>query len=82
MTRISVAVIPNSKSALISKIGDTEYRVKVDAKAVGGKANERLVEILADHFSVRKSSVRIVKGALGRNKTVEISGALVPPSVP
>jgi uncharacterized protein (TIGR00251 family) len=68
---IKVRVTPNSKSPSVIKSGDS-YGVKVNAPAREGKANERLVEILADHFSAPKSRVRIVKGAGGREKLVEI----------
>ena len=70
--RISVTVVPNARSASVVRIADATYRVRVDAKALDGKANERLIEILAGHFSTKKSSVRIVAGLGSRKKSVEI----------
>jgi uncharacterized protein YggU (UPF0235/DUF167 family) len=49
------------------------YRVKVDAPARGGRANERLIAILAEHFDVPKSRIRILRGLASRDKLVEIS---------
>jgi uncharacterized protein (TIGR00251 family) len=69
---ISVKVVPNSKNPEIEKIGDGKYRVRVDEKAESGKANMRLVEMLAEHFKVPKSSVFISKGVKSRNKIIEI----------
>ncbi|TAL47389.1 DUF167 domain-containing protein [archaeon] len=68
---ISVRTIPNAKKPQILKEEDS-YKVKVDAQAQDGKANSRLIEILADHFGVSKSSVSIIKGLKSRNKIVEI----------
>jgi hypothetical protein len=69
---ISVKVVPNSKKSEVEKIGENNFKVKVDAKAEDGKANRRLVEILAEHFKVAKSSVVILKGMKSRNKIIEI----------
>lgn len=71
MRLLQVRVIPNAKK---SRILDEDGRLKVylTAPASEGKANKALVEVLADHFGVRKSEVRIVKGEKGRDKVVEI----------
>jgi hypothetical protein len=69
---VNVKVVPNSKKSGVERIGENDFRIKVDAKAEGGKANRRLVEIIAEFFNVPKSSVRIVKGFKNRNKIIEI----------
>ncbi len=71
--RIQVKVIPNSKEAKVEKEGEGVLRVRVDAPTKEGKANKRLIELLAEYFSKPKSSVRIVKGLSSRNKVVEIN---------
>ena len=70
--RIQVKVIPNSKEAKVEKESEGVLRVRVDAPTKEGKANKRLIELLAEYFSKPKSSVRIVKGLSSRNKVVEI----------
>jgi hypothetical protein len=45
----------------------------VDAPALEGKANKRLIEIIAEHFNVSKSSIKILKGFKNRNKIIEIN---------
>ena len=67
-------VIPNAKKPLIEKEDRNVYLVRVDAPAVGGKANKRLIELLAKHFGVRKSAIRIIKGEKSREKIIEIAG--------
>ena len=71
--RISVTVKPNSKREEVVPAGEREYVVRVSAPPVEGKANERVVELLAKHFGVPKSRVTIVRGASGRKKAVEIA---------
>lgn len=69
---ISVRVIPNAKRPSITREGSSSYKVKVDAPAVEGKANGRLIEIIAEYFGVRKSEISIENGAKGRKKVVRI----------
>ncbi len=71
--RIRVAVVPNAKTPEILKVGEGEYRVRVNARATEGRANERLIELLAGHFGIPKSRVRIIRGVRGRNKVVEVA---------
>jgi len=68
---IKVHVVPNAKRMSIKK-EDDYYIVHIDAPPLGGKANKRLIEILAGYFGVKKSNVTIVKGIRSREKLVEI----------
>lgn len=72
MKTLQVRVTPNAKQ---NKIVDEGERLKVylTASPTDGKANKALIELLATHFGVKKSSVRIVKGEKSRNKVVEIA---------
>jgi uncharacterized protein len=69
---LSVTVKPNAKSATITKLSDTEYRVSVHAPAEDGKANRAVIELLAEYFGVPKSAIKIVRGQFARKKWVEI----------
>lgn len=69
--RIRVKVIPNAKRSSVEKLKDY-YKVRVDAPPIRGKANKRLTEILAKHFNVPRSKIRIVKGQKLRMKEVEV----------
>ncbi|MFH0928812.1 MAG: DUF167 domain-containing protein [Candidatus Aenigmatarchaeota archaeon] len=71
--KINVFVKPNSKYSQVEKISDYDYKVRVDAPATDGDANARLIEILAEHFEVAKTSVSIVKGFKSKRKIVSIS---------
>ena len=68
---LRVRVTPNAKRALVTKIAENEYEAKVDQIAEDGKANKRLLEILADYLGVKKSQLSIVSGARSRDKLIE-----------
>lgn len=70
--RISVRVTPNAKKAQVEAVGENAYRVKVNAKAQDGKANVRLIEILAEHFNVPFAAISIISGATSREKAIDI----------
>jgi len=53
-------------------IGQNELRVDIDAPAVDNKANNRLVEILAEYLNMPKSSLNLKIGAKSRLKILEI----------
>jgi len=70
--KINIVVIPNSKVSEVIKLGEDNYKIRVDAPAFEGKANERLIEILAEYFKVSKSSISIIKGFKNKNKIIGI----------
>jgi len=71
---VKVRVIPNApENEVVSRIGSV-LRVKVNAPAVDDKANAALKKYLAEFFEVSSKTVNIIRGANGREKTVEISG--------
>ncbi|MBM3933606.1 MAG: DUF167 domain-containing protein [SAR202 cluster bacterium] len=55
---------------------DAQGRVKVYTTIApeGGKANEAVVEVLAERLGLSKSAVGIVRGQTTRNKLVSIKG--------
>ncbi|HIG97726.1 MAG TPA: DUF167 domain-containing protein [Candidatus Aenigmarchaeota archaeon] len=68
---ISVKVVPNASRNRVLKDGEV-YRVYVNSPAADGKANKALIDVLSEHFSVKKNTIRIVRGEKSKNKTVEI----------
>ena len=70
--KLQIAVKPNARRAGVEKLADGTYRVSVNAPPREGRANEAVIEALADFFGVPKSSIRIVMGVSGRKKVVEI----------
>jgi uncharacterized protein len=72
-SRLWVTVKPRSKKSAVKKISEGEYTVSVNAPAREGKANEAVIELLARHFSVPKSSIRIIRGQTARRKLIALS---------
>lgn len=71
---IRVRVIPNAKhSEVMNRVGSI-VRVRIAAPAVEGKANDELVEFLAEFFSVKNRDVTILRGEKGKEKTIQIEG--------
>ncbi len=70
--KLNVTVIPNAKNPEVTKISETEYKIRVDAPASEGRANKRLIEILSEQLKVSKSSISIIKGMKCKNKIVEV----------
>lgn len=70
--RIYVKVIPRSSQNKIERLENGEYRVKLIAPPVDGRANQALVELLAEYFDVSKSKISIVGGKTFSKKMVDI----------
>ncbi len=74
MTTIDIKVQPNAKRGEIVMGLDGRVYVKVPAPPREGRANQAVVELIADRLGIRKSAVTIVRGHSGRNKTLAIAG--------
>jgi uncharacterized protein (TIGR00251 family) len=70
--KIQVKVKPNSRTEGISPEGDS-FIVKVKEPPKEGKANQAVIKLLAEHFSVPQSRVSILSGFRSKNKVVEIA---------
>jgi len=70
---ITVKAKPSARENKIQEIGENEYRISVTEPPVQGRANYAIIELLADHFNVSKSDVKLVSGFRSREKTFEIN---------
>jgi uncharacterized protein len=70
--RIYVKVVPKSSRNKIEKISEEEYKVRLTAPPVDGKANEMLIKILSEFFSVSKNCINIVGGKTSKMKIIDI----------
>jgi uncharacterized protein (TIGR00251 family) len=68
---IEIKVIPGAKKNLF-KAQEGGVKVYLTAPPVDGKANEALVEFLAQHYGIRSSRIEIIKGLKSRNKVINI----------
>lgn len=70
--KIWVMVKPLAKHENVILESDGELLVSVNAPAKEGKANSRLIELLAEYFHTAKSNIRILRGHSSRKKLIEI----------
>lgn len=71
--RVDVRVIPRSSKNEITWEGDT-LKARLTAPPVDGAANTALLTLLAERLHIPKHALRIIHGAAGRHKIVEIEG--------
>ncbi len=72
--KIAVRTQPNARHDDVIGLRDGVLVVRVQAPALGGRANKALCRLLAKHVGVAPSNVTIVRGARSRDKLVEIDG--------
>ena len=70
--KIRVKVKPNSRIEEVSQEGDS-FIVKVKEPPKEGKANRAVIKLLAEHFGVSQSQVKICSGFRSKNKVVEVA---------
>ncbi|MGC8649227.1 MAG: DUF167 domain-containing protein [Candidatus Micrarchaeia archaeon] len=70
--KINIVVTSNAKANNIIKVDKFNYKLKINAPAIDGKANEKLIEVLSEYFNKNKSKIKIIKGLKSRNKIIEI----------
>lgn len=69
---IRVKVIANSSKDSIERISDEEFRVHLKEKAIKGKANKALIELLSEYFGKKKSQIKIIRGQISNIKYIEV----------
>jgi uncharacterized protein YggU (UPF0235/DUF167 family) len=73
-TRLRLRVAPGASApGVVGRHGDA-WKVRVAAAPERGRANEAVLELLADTLAVPRASLTLVSGGGSRNKIVELSG--------
>lgn len=70
---ITVTIKPNAKHR--EEVVDSEgggFTIYTKAPAVEGRANQAALELLAKHFGVSKSQVKLIRGHTSKLKIFEI----------
>jgi len=70
--RLRVKVNAGAQSESVRRLDDGTVQVRTRAPANKGKANKRVVELLAEHFGVAAGDVEIVAGHTHPVKHVEV----------
>ena len=74
--RFSVRVQPRASRNEVCGVHGDALKVRLSAPPVDGAANDALVDLLAQSLGVARRAVRIVAGATGRSKVVDVDGVL------
>lgn len=71
--RFTVHVKPNSRRNEVIRLAENEFTVRVTAPPVDGKANDSVIELLAEHLHVPRRGLSILRGHSSRLKIIELS---------
>ncbi|MFA5050505.1 MAG: DUF167 domain-containing protein [Patescibacteria group bacterium] len=69
---IKVKVFPNSKKENIVQKSKDGFEIKTKEKPERGQATKRVITMLAMHFNLPESKIRLIRGAKTRNKIFDI----------
>ena len=72
---LRVKVKPNAHMPSLVQEPDGSWLARLKSPPVDGKANQELIELVAEHFHCRKSAVLIKSGASGRMKLLTVQSS-------
>ena len=70
---LRLRVVPNAKRSEVIGVHGDAIKVKVQAPAMDGKANDALVDFLAEKIGVSRRAVQLIAGEKSRDKTISIA---------
>lgn len=68
--KLVLKVKPGAKQNRVEKIAENQFKVWVKAPPAEGRANQAVIEILAEYLNLPKSKLEIVQGLSGKSKVV------------
>ena len=75
--KIPTTIKPNSRHREEVVVGsDGGYIIYTKAPAIEGRANAAAIKLLAKHFGVSKSQIRLLHGATSKHKVFNIDNAV------
>ena len=70
----AIKVVPRASKNQVAGVEGDAIKIRLNAPPVEGKANEALIEFLADVLGIRRAQIEIVMGQTSRHKVVRVSG--------
>ena len=70
--RLALRVTPGARTEAV-ELRDGQLLIKVRTAPEAGKANDRVLELLAQALGIATSRLHLLRGATGRDKLVQIS---------
>jgi uncharacterized protein (TIGR00251 family) len=71
---IEIHAQPQARKNEIIGLHNERLKIKIQSPPVDGKANEMLIEFLAETLKVSRSRLRLTKGETSRQKQVLVEG--------
>ena len=73
--QLSVRVQPGARrNALVDRLASGEWKLAVTAPPEDGRANEAVVELMAELLGVKRRQVTVARGASSRSKSIAVEG--------
>jgi uncharacterized protein (TIGR00251 family) len=69
---LRVIVQPKASQDRVVGFHGEALKVRVTAPPTGGKANQRLIKVLAERFNIGQSNIEIIHGHTSREKVLRI----------
>jgi uncharacterized protein len=75
LARLPVRVQPGARrTALLGRLETGEWKLAVNAPPEDGRANDAVVELLAELLGLKRRQVIVARGHSSRGKLVEVTG--------
>ena len=71
--RLAVQISPNAKRSEVIGILEDVLKIRLQAQAIEGKANEALLRFIAEALAVPRSAIVITHGLSNKRKLLEVS---------
>jgi uncharacterized protein (TIGR00251 family) len=71
-TVLRITVQPKASEDRVVGFHGGALKVKITAPPTGGKANQKLIEVLAERLNIRRSNIEIIRGHTSKNKVLRI----------
>ena len=74
MARLKLRIVPNAKRDEVTGEHGNAVKIKIAAPALEGKANDAVLEFLAEKLGLHRRDITLIAGEKSRDKLVEIAG--------
>mgnify|MGYP001772666977 CR=1 FL=1 len=69
---IKVKAKPKASKEYVKELSENFYEVAVKEVPQKGKANERIIELLSEHFNLPKTKIKLISGSASKIKVFEL----------
>lgn len=70
---IKVRVFPKAKQEEFKKKSENSFEIKVKEKAERNMANNRIIDILAEHFDIKREKIKLINGHQSPSKMFSVN---------